>query len=722
LGTYLVSSILDRPERFELDGRTYAMQLRFKRHYKPYQIKLLQFRFDRYTGTNTPRNFSSLVQLIDPAHNVDREVKIWMNHPLRYRGETFYQQAFDPRTEKTTTLQIVRNPGWLIPYISCVMVGLGLVVHFGMHLVQFLSRIPVGTSAKPQAAMSGGATIFWPVAATALCCVFVLMQGRAPKAVNGFDIAGFARVPVLYEGRVMPMDSLARNSLRVISGKAEVHDGDKSTPAIQWLLDTLAQRDTAGTYRIFRIDHPEIVSLLKLDSQRDVFSFNEIAAQGSALDQQFKLLSDLFMKDGNSTRNFDLFQLKLWDLIAHLNLFNELRNIGGLYIAPPTKDGEEWKTIESVAQSARAGEAVNPGAKSFITMIQAYDGGQPATFNATVAEYPPYLKGYMPEVVRKTDFEVLYNRFEPFITASALYVLVFVLTAIGWLGRWETLRRTAFWVLCLTLAVHTLGLVARIYISGRPPVTNLYSSAIFIGWAAVVLCVGVEVIFRNGLGSLAASVMAFPTLIIAHYLAPMSENGDTMHMLRAVLDTNIWLATHVVVITLGYAATFLAGIVAIVYLLLGVFTRYLSDASLRKDVSRVIYGILCFAMLFSFVGTVLGGIWADQSWGRFWGWDAKENGAVLIVLWNAIVLHARWAGLIRERGMAVLALVGNIVTSWSWFGTNMLGVGLHSYGFMEAAAFWLGVFVLSQVLLIGLGLLPLHLWRSFRVVVHERAA
>jgi ABC-type transport system involved in cytochrome c biogenesis permease subunit len=265
----------------------------------------------------------------------------------------------------------------------------------------------------------------------------------------------------------------------------------------------------------------------------------------------------------------------------------------------------------------------------------------------------------------------------------------------------------AFWVLCLTLALHTLGLLARIYISGRPPVTNLYSSAIFIGWAAVVLCVGVELIFRNGLGSLAASVMAFPTLIIAHYLAPMSENGDTMHMLRAVLDTNIWLATHVVVITLGYSATFLAGIVAIVYLLFGVFTSWLSDAGLRKDVSRVIYGILCFAMLFSFVGTVLGGIWADQSWGRFWGWDPKENGAVLIVLANALLLHARWGGLARERGIASLAIFGNIVTSWSWFGTNMLGVGLHSYGFMESALAWLLAFVVSQVVLIVAAYLPL---------------
>jgi Cytochrome C assembly protein len=128
----------------------------------------------------------------------------------------------------------------------------------------------------------------------------------------------------------------------------------------------------------------------------------------------------------------------------------------------------------------------------------------------------------------------------------------------------------------------------------------------------------------------------------------------------------------------------------------------------------MIYGIICFAALFSFVGTVLGGIWADQSWGRFWGWDPKENGAVIIVLWNALILHARWGGMVRDRGLANLAIVGNIVTSWSWFGVNMLGIGLHSYGFTDAAFKWLMLFVSSQVTLLVLGMLPKHLWQSFR--------
>jgi hypothetical protein len=203
------------------------------------------------------------------------------------------------------------------------------------------------------------------------------------------------------------------------------------------------------------------------------------------------------------------------------------------------------------------------------------------------------------------------------------------------------------------------------------------------------------------------------TLIIAHNLG---TDGDTLEMMQAVLDTNFWLATHVTIVTLGYAATFVAGLLGIILIVRGVLTHSL-DRTTFNVLGKMIYGVVCFATLLSFVGTVLGGIWADQSWGRFWGWDPKENGALIIVIWNALILHARWGGMVKQRGLAVLAVFGNVVTSWSWFGVNMLGVGLHSYGFMSGALFWLVAFIISQLAVIGLGLVPLRLWRSF---THQR--
>ena len=144
------------------------------------------------------------------------------------------------------------------------------------------------------------------------------------------------------------------------------------------------------------------------------------------------------------------------------------------------------------------------------------------------------------------------------------------------------------------------------------------------------------------------------------------------------------------------------------------FTRSLNKGT-ADSLTRMTYGVVCFATLFSFVGTVLGGIWADQSWGRFWGWDPKENGAVLIVLWCAVILHARWGGFIRQRGLMIMAIFGNVITSFSWFGVNMLGVGLHSYGFMEKAFPWLVGFIISQLALIAVAAMPLERWRSFRI-------
>jgi ABC-type transport system involved in cytochrome c biogenesis permease subunit len=291
----------------------------------------------------------------------------------------------------------------------------------------------------------------------------------------------------------------------------------------------------------------------------------------------------------------------------------------------------------------------------------------------------------------------------------AIYLLAFLLACTSWLVWNRTLNRSAFYLLVLALMIHSFGLFARMYLQERPPVTNLYSSAIFIGWGAVIVALILERIFRDGIGAACAGAIGFVTLIIAHHLA---GSGDTLEMLQAVLDTNIWLATHVVAITTGYSAMFLAGMLAIIYVVRGVFTRSLTKQT-ADSLARMTYGVVCFATLFSFVGTVLGGIWADQSWGRFWGWDPKENGAVLIVLWCAIVLHARWGGFIRQRGLMVMAIFGNIVTSFSWFGVNMLGVGLHSYGFMQKAFPWLLGFMISQLALITAASLPLEHWRSF---------
>jgi ABC-type transport system involved in cytochrome c biogenesis permease subunit len=221
-----------------------------------------------------------------------------------------------------------------------------------------------------------------------------------------------------------------------------------------------------------------------------------------------------------------------------------------------------------------------------------------------------------------------------------------------------------------------------------------------------------ESIHRLGLGNIVASVTGFLTLLVAYNL---SLDGDTFIVLQAVLDTQFWLATHVVAMNLGYAATLIAGLWGAFYVLLSHVFPVLTEDS-RRQVLRIAYGTLCFAIFFSFIGTVLGGLWADDSWGRFWGWDPKENGALIIVLWNALVLHARWGAIAKGRILATLMVAGNIVVAWSWFGVNELNVGLHSYGASESStAMWLLTFAWSQLAIIALGLMPERWFKSMTV-------
>ena len=342
--------------------------------------------------------------------------------------------------------------------------------------------------------------------------------------------------------------------------------------------------------------------------------------------------------------------------------------------------------------------------KFYADMISAYAKEDSKTFNNKLRDYQDYLKdnGLTTES-GKTGKEFAFNNFDPFYKCEIIYVLAFLLACGGWLTTAKWPNQTAYYLIALAAIIHTSGLIFRMWLEGRPPVTNLYSAAVFVGWGAVILGLILERIYRDGIGNVVASSVGFVTLLVA---GGLSISGDTMEMLQAVLDTNFWLATHVVIITIGYSATFVAGFLAIVYVVRDfVANRIPFDKTNRSSLTKMIYGIVCFATLFSFVGTVLGGIWADQSWGRFWGWDPKENGALMIVIWNAAILHARWGGLIRERGLVAMAIFGNAVTAWSFFGTNMLGIGLHSYGFMDKAFAWLMVFVCIQIAVMTGGLM-----------------
>jgi ABC-type transport system involved in cytochrome c biogenesis permease subunit len=161
----------------------------------------------------------------------------------------------------------------------------------------------------------------------------------------------------------------------------------------------------------------------------------------------------------------------------------------------------------------------------------------------------------------------------------------------------------------------------------------------------------------------------------------MGDAKDHLDPLVAVLASNYWLTLHVITITLGYAAGLLAALLASIYILMRGLRLDQGDADLRRGLTLATYGTLCFTLFLSLVGTVLGGIWANDSWGRFWGWDPKENGALLIVIWTLVILHARLGGFLREWGFHLATAFTACVIAFSWWHVNFLGVGLHNYGF-----------------------------------------
>ena len=391
-------------------------------------------------------------------------------------------------------------------------------------------------------------------------------------------------------------------------------------------------------------------------------------------------------------------------------LYQGFEQSAKLLTLPQETDGEElewYKTSHVLRQVLREGGA-SETIRSYAAVIDSYRTEDFQAFNENVQKLHADLRAVDPTLVSKAGVEQQFNFIEPFYIAATGYVMAFLAVIISWV-RWpQAMNKAAFGLICACAVIHTIGIMFRIYIIGYAPVINLYSSAVFVGWGAVLLAIVLEAIFKNSMGNATAAVIGFATLLVAHHL---SVGGDTLEMLRAVLDNNFWLATHVIIITLGYSATFLAGTIGFIFILMSVLSERV-DKKTARTFGSMVYGIVCFSTLFSFVGTILGGIWADQSWGRFWGWDPKENGALLIVIWNAIILHCRWGGFVKTRGLMMLAVFGNVICSWSWFGTNMLGIGLHAYGFMDAAFTYLSAYMLAQVAVIGLAAIPTRYWKS----------
>ncbi|NUM56641.1 MAG: cytochrome c biogenesis protein CcsA [Candidatus Hydrogenedentes bacterium] len=303
----------------------------------------------------------------------------------------------------------------------------------------------------------------------------------------------------------------------------------------------------------------------------------------------------------------------------------------------------------------------------------------------------------------KIPLEVSYYNWDFFYRALILYVLAFVAVAFSWMApakRWLAYIGT-FLLFPPTILLVT-GIVYRCIIRERPPVSTLYEVILFVTAVSCIVAIFIELVNRQRVAMSVGALIGAMGLFIA-FRFEAQQGVDTMPQLVAVLDTNFWLATHVTTVTMGYAAGLLAAAIAHVYIIGRLFNLKKDDPQFYKNIYRMIYGVICFGLLFSVVGTVLGGIWANDSWGRFWGWDPKENGALMIVLWELAILHGRLAGYVRDLGVAMAATFNAIIVAFSLWGVNLLGVGLHSYGFTSGIMPWLLTFYIIELIVVFLG-------------------
>tara|TARA_B100001971_G_scaffold12319_1_gene9795 strand:+ start:6804 stop:8696 length:1893 start_codon:yes stop_codon:yes gene_type:complete len=289
--------------------------------------------------------------------------------------------------------------------------------------------------------------------------------------------------------------------------------------------------------------------------------------------------------------------------------------------------------------------------------------------------------------------ETWVNKANLFYNSVAFYLLAFIFLGVSWMFQPKWLKRTSAGLLVLGLLYHAYGIYLRMVIMERPPVSTLYETVIFVGLTAVVCAVIIEYFRRDGLGLFIGSVSG----AVFHYIGfGYAADGDTLGMLVAVLNSNFWLATHVTTITLGYGASLVAGFIGHLYLIQVI--RSPGNKTLLKSINKNMFGMTLIALFFTLFGTILGGIWADQSWGRFWGWDPKENGALLIVMWQLMMVHMRLTGLAKPTGFALGMIMNNIVVVIAWFGVNLLNVGLHSYGFAGGVAQNLALFTALELM------------------------
>jgi len=520
------------------------------------------------------------------------------------------------------------------------------------------------------------------------------------QSLSAFEIGD---IPLQDEGRIKPLDTFARNHLLAFYGKRSIKELDMG--ATDWIINLILNPENGRDQKIFNIRNPEVASSLFLDwTNEHKYSFNQITP---GLSDQSSMLEMIDQKDASDRT---VYEKQLYEISRNILRFEEISYLKALKFIPPSNNSESGEWL-SPFDFILKGIPANENQEAILNSLQMYLAnrlaGNDLEMSSALNRYEMALSTFQGINVKVDNLkkETWMNRINLFYISLGLYLLSFIFLLISWMIKPILLNRVAYLLLIFGTVIHGYGIFLRMQIMERPPVTTLYESVIFVSLIIMALAVLLEYFRKDGLGTFVGSVSGS----VLHYVGfSYAADGDTLGMLVAVLNSNFWLATHVTTITIGYGASLMAGCVGHLYLIQEI--RGVNSASLKSIFSNL-FGITLLALFFTLFGTILGGIWADQSWGRFWGWDPKENGALLIVLWQLMMIHMRLSGLAKPKEFALGMALNNIIVALAWFGVNLLQVGLHSYGFDDGVARNLFMFIGFEIIFC----LGTYYWPSLRI-------
>jgi len=521
----------------------------------------------------------------------------------------------------------------------------------------------------------------------ALAAVAVLLSATLVAAETD-TLAALRSLPVQDGGRVKPLDTFAREAARRVTGaRAFGSDSVAGQDAVEWILGLWASPETWRGERIVRVADAGLRAHAGLPADRERFSFEEITGS-----EPFLAAAEEARQRQEAGEPLSEAQDGVARLYDSLSLMAAVM-AGDAPRVAALGDGETWASPRELAPGGEPRRAFEALLAAHRAQDPAATAGAANAFRTTLSVVQPLAPGAAARIAR----EVRYNRVKPFRAAWLLYLGAFLALVSTLSLAWRPLSTAGLALLTAGFGVQTYGFYLRTMVAERAPVANMYESIVFAAWGAVLLALVFEARHGTRLFAACASGLAVVFLLLADGVPIFDSAIDP---LAPVLRDNFWLSSHVLTITLGYAALFLA--LALGHVSLGLLFLGRGEARVRT-VSGFVYRSMQAGTLLLAAGTLLGGVWASYSWGRFWGWDPKETWALIALLVYLAILHARFAGWLKDFGLAVGSIAGGLSVLMAWYGVNyVLGTGLHSYGFGGGGANgWVAAYVAVEVALVA---------------------